>query len=206
VRAQYGEGIEKDGSLPAYRSEPLVNPNSETETYVALKIAIDNWRWAGVPFYLRTGKRMRERCTQVVIQFSNPPLTLFRSSGASLPQPNRLVISIQPIENISLEFEAKVPGPAIETRHVNMHFDYRDYFGIENRTGYETLLYDAMAGDSSLFKRADLIEAGWAIVQPILDAWSAGRGGKLHMYPAGSNGPAAADDLLGRDGRHWREI
>jgi len=206
VRGQYSEGTDGHVALPAYRSERLVNSSSITETHVALKIAVDNWRWAGVPFYLRTSKRMRKRCTEVVIQFRNPPLTLFRSNGAALPQPNRLVITIQPAEGISLEFEAKVPGPAIETRHVDMHFDYRDYFGFENSTGYETLLYDAMVGDSSLDKRADMIEAGWAIVQAILDAWAAGRGGELYKYSAGTNGPAAAEQLLARDDRHWREI
>jgi glucose-6-phosphate 1-dehydrogenase len=206
VRGQYSQGMEKQWALAAYRSETLVNPSSETETYIALKLAIDNWRWAGVPFYLRTGKRMHRRCTKVVIQFCNPPLAMFRSNQASLPQPDRLVITIQPAESISFEFEAKVPGPAIETRQVKMHFDYRDFFGIEHQTGYETLLYDAMAGDSSLFKRADMIEAGWAIVQPILDAWSAGRGGELYKYPAGTNGPPAADQLLAPDGRHWGEI
>jgi glucose-6-phosphate 1-dehydrogenase len=177
-----------------------------TETYIALKLAVDNWRWADVPFYLRTGKRMSKRSTEVVIQFRNPPLSLFREHGASLPQPNRLVLRLQPVESISLEFEAKVPGPDIETRYVDMHFDYRDYFGVESRTGYETLLYDAMIGDSSLFKRADMIEQGWAIVQPMLDEWSAGRGGELYKYPAGSNGPSAADQLLARDGREWRGI
>jgi glucose-6-phosphate 1-dehydrogenase len=130
----------------------------------------------------------------------------FRSNQASLPQPDRLVTTIQPADSTSFEFEAKVPGPAIETCQVKMHFDYRDYFGIEHQTGYETLLYDAMVGDSSLFKREDMIEAGWAIVQPILEAWSAGRGGELYKYPAGTNVPSAADQLLARDGRHWGEI
>jgi glucose-6-phosphate 1-dehydrogenase len=205
VRAQYAAGIEEDQPVPGYRSEPYVDPNSQTETFVALKIAVDNWRWAGVPFYLRTGKRMRSRNTEVVVQFRNPPLTLFRS-GASIPQPNRLVIGIQPTENISIEFEAKVPGPRLETTPVGMRFDYRDQFQVENRTGYETLLYDAMIGDSSLFKRADMIEGGWAIVQPVLNAWAAGHGGKLYEYAAGTDGPAAADEMLERDGRRWRNV
>jgi glucose-6-phosphate 1-dehydrogenase len=178
-----------------------VNPDSQTETYAALKLAVDNWRWAAVPFFLRTGKRLRKRNTEIVIQFRNPPLALFRRSSASLPHPNRLVIAIQPQESISLEFEAKVPGPVIETRGVDMQFEYRDYFGVENRTGYETLLYDAMIGDSSLFKRADMIEAGWALIQPVLDAW----GGELYHYAAGSDGPAAADTLIGTH-RHWRSL
>lgn len=175
-----------------------------TETYVALKMAVDNWRWAGVPFYLRTGKRLRNRNTQIVVQFRNAPLVLFRRSGASAPTPNSLVLGIQPQEKICLEFEGKVPGPVIETTTVDMDFDYRNYFGVGNRTGYETLLYDAIIGDSTLFKRADMIEAGWATIQPILDAWSAGRGGELNPYPAGLEGPLAADEMIKRDGRAWR--
>jgi glucose-6-phosphate 1-dehydrogenase len=206
VRGQYTRGSIGEISVAGYREEPFVDPNSRTETFVALKIAVDNWRWAGVPFYLRTGKRLRRRYTEIAIQFRNPPLALFRRSGASLPQPNQLIIAIQPQESICLEFEGKVPGPIIETRAVDMTFDYRDYFGVANRTGYETLLYDAMIGDSSLFKRADMIEGGWAIIQPILDSWAAGRGGELHEYPAGSDGPVAADELMQRDRRRWRPL
>jgi glucose-6-phosphate 1-dehydrogenase len=206
VRGQYTRGSVEDISVAAYREEAFVEPDSKTETYVALKVAIDNWRWAGVPFYMRTGKRLRRRNTELVIQFRNPPFALFRRSGAPTPRPNRLVIGIQPKEHICLEFEAKVPGPVIDTRVVDMHFDYRYYFGVENRTGYETLLYDAMIGDSSLFKRADMVEAGWAVVQPILDAWAAGRGGDLHEYPAGTDGPVAAEEIMRRDGRHWRPL
>ncbi len=204
VRGQYGRGTVEGQSVAAYREEPFVNSESQTETYVALKVAVDNWRWAGVPFYMRTGKRLRRRNTELVIQFRNPPLALFRRSGASLPEPNVLAIGIQPQEHVCLELEAKVPGPVIETSAVDLHFDYREYFGVENRTGYETLLYDAMIGDPSLFKRADMIEAGWAIVQPILDAWAAGRGGELHEYAAGSDGPLAADKIMHLDGRRWR--
>jgi glucose-6-phosphate 1-dehydrogenase len=205
VRGQYTAGAEDGKPVPGYRSEPFVDPQSQTGTFVALKIAVDNWRWAGVPFYLRTGKRMSRRKTEVVVQFRKPPLTVFRS-GPSIPEPNRLVIGIQPEENISIEFEAKVPGPRLETSPVGMRFDYRDRFHIEHRTGYETLLYDAMIGDSSLFKRADMIEGGWAIVQPILDAWAAGHGGELYEYAAGTDGPAAANEMLERDGRHWRKL
>jgi glucose-6-phosphate 1-dehydrogenase len=194
------------GQYAGYRGEQYVNPHSRTETFVALKFSVDNWRWAGVPFYLRTGKRLRARDSHIVIQFRNAPLALFRRSGASLPQPNSLVIGIQPQENILLEFEAKVPGPSIETTTVDMHFDYRHYFGAQNRTGYETLLYDAIIGDPSLFKRADMIEAGWAVVQPILDAWAAGRGGILYEYQPGSDGPEAARELIRRDGRNWRAL
>ena len=205
VRGQYAAGVDGDHPVPGYRNEPYVDPKSQTETFVALKIAVDNWRWAGVPFYLRTGKRMSRRNTEVVVRFRNPPLTLFRS-GASMPQPNRLVIGIQPTENISIEFEAKVPGPNLVTSPVSMHFDYRDHFQVENRTGYETLLYDAMIGDSSLFKRADMIEGGWAIVQPILNAWAAGHGGELYQYAAGTDGPAAAEEMLESEGRRWRKV
>jgi glucose-6-phosphate 1-dehydrogenase len=205
VRGQYTAGTEDGKPVPGYRSEPYVDPQSQTGTFIGLKIAVDNWRWAGVPFYLRTGKRMSKRSTQVVVQFRKPPLTVFRS-GSSMPQPNRLVIGIQPQEYISIEFEAKVPGPRLETCPVGMHFDYRDRFHIEKQTGYETLLYDAMIGDSSLFKRADMIEGGWAIVQPILDAWAAGHGGELFEYAAGTDGPAAANQMLERDGRHWRNL
>ncbi len=206
VRGQYANGKIAGQAVTGYREEKYVDPQSKTETYVALKFMVDTWRWAGVPFYLRTGKRMSKRYTEIAIRFRNPPLTLFRRSGATLPQPNHLVIAVQPQEHILLEFEGKVPGPVLETRKVNMTFDYRDYFGVANRTGYETLLYDAMIGDASLFKRADMIEAGWAMVQPILDAWAENRGGELNLYPAGSEGPEAAENLLHHDHRSWRPL
>ncbi|MBV9504106.1 MAG: glucose-6-phosphate dehydrogenase, partial [Acidobacteriia bacterium] len=204
VRGQYTGGTVGTEPVIGYREEPFVDPHSKTETYVALKLAVDNWRWAGVPIYLRTGKRMRKRYTEIVIQFRNPPLTLFRRSGASMPSANRLVIAIQPQERISLEFESKIPGPIVEAETVNMNFDYRDYFEVEPRTGYETLLYDAMIGDRSLFKRADMIEAGWSIIQPVLDAWGEDHGGPLYEYPAGSDGPEAADQLIHHQHRAWR--
>jgi glucose-6-phosphate 1-dehydrogenase len=204
VRGQYAAGTFGGETAPAYLDEPRVDPSSRNETYIAMKLAVDNWRWAGVPFYLRTGKRMKKRHTQIVIQFLNPPLSLFRS-GRSMPQPNRLVIGIQPDETITLEFEGKIPGPRVETRSVDMHYNYRDYFDVEKRTGYETLLFDAMIGDSSLFKTAEIIEGGWSIVQPIVDAWAAGRGGPLYPYAAGTDGPDAAATMLERDGRRWRQ-
>ena len=206
IRGQYTEGTVGESVVAGYLEEPFVAAKSQTETFVALKIAVDNWRWAGVPFYLRTGKRLRTRNTHIMVQFRNAPLALFRRSGASSPRPNSLVLDIQPQEHICLEFEGKVPGPIIETSTVDMEFDYRDYFGVENRTGYETLLYDAMIGDSSLFKRADMIEAGWAAIQPILNAWAAGRGGELHPYAAGSEGPVAAHDMVRRNGHTWRAL
>lgn len=179
--------------------------DSPTETYTALKVAVDNWRWAGVPIYLRTGKRLAARSTEVTIQFRKAPLSLFRSASVMLPRANRLVMHIQPEESIVLEFAAKVPGPAVSVAPVAMRFCYRDYFGRESRTGYEKLLYDAMIGDASLFKRGDMIEAGWGIVEPVLKAWEQGAG-RLESYPAGSDGPEAAHDLLRRDGREWRPL
>ena len=204
VRGQYTEGMVSETMVAGYREEPFVDPNSQTETYVALKMAVDNWRWAGVPFFMRTGKRLHKRNTQVVVQFRNAPLSLFRRTGALPPRPNSLVLGIQPDENICLEFEGKVPGPVLETTTVRMDFDYGRHFRVEHRTGYETLLYDAMLGDRSLFKRADMIEAGWSVIQPILDAWAAGRGGELDRYGAGSEGPQAAEDMIHTGGRAWR--
>jgi glucose-6-phosphate 1-dehydrogenase len=201
VRAQYEAG----GSVAGYRQEPRVAPDSTTETYVAMKLAVDNWRWAGVPFYIRTGKRLAARATEVVIQFRKAPLTLFKTASVTLPSANRLHIHIQPEENISLEFAVKVPGPAVTVRPVEMRFCYRDYFGRENRTGYETLLYDAMIGDASLFKRGDMMEAGWSVVEPVLKAWENPLS-PLSFYPAGSGGPEAAAELLRRDGYEWMPL
>ena len=205
VRGQYDAGVLGETPVPAYRAEPRVSPSSTTETYVAFRIAVDNWRWAGVPFYLRTGKRLTKKKSEVVIQFKQPPLALFREASMAPPEPNHLVISIQPEEMIKLRFAAKVPGPQLTTSPVDMRFNYEDYFGLEEQTGYETLLYDAMTGDRSLFKRADMIEAGWAVVEPILAAWAHGECG-LGTYPAGTDGPAEADQLLAREGRRWRPL
>ena len=205
VRGQYGTGSLDGSAVPGYRQEARVAPDSRTETYVAMKLAVDNWRWAGVPFYLRTGKRLSARGTEVAIQFRKAPLTLFRTASVTLPQANRLVIHIQPEESISLEFAAKAPGPEVTVSPVAMRFCYRDFFGFKNRTGYETLLYDAMVGDVSLFKRGDMIEAGWSIIDPVLKAWEQGTG-ELHPYPAGTDGPDAAQELLRRDGHEWRPL
>ena len=205
VKAQYGAGEMEGRPLPGYRGEPFVAPDSETDTYVAVKVAVDNWRWAGVPFYLRTGKRLKARSTTATIVFRKAPLSLFRGSSVTLPDSNRIVINIQPQESIVQEFAAKVPGPEITAAQVAMRFSYHDYFGLTPRTGYETLLYDAMIGDASLFKRGDVIEAGWGIVQPVLDAWGRGMC-PLHFYAAGSQGPVEAGELLRRDGREWRPI
>jgi glucose-6-phosphate 1-dehydrogenase len=206
VRGQYGEGTIDGKRVPAYRAEPNVPPASNTPTYVAMAVHIDNWRWAGVPFYLRTGKRLAKRLTQIVIRFRRPPFVLFRNTSVNSIAPNELVISIQPNEGISLSFEAKIPGPVVRLGAVNMNFQYTDYFGTTPSTGYETLLYDCMMGDSTLFQRADMVEAGWAAVQPILDVWSALPARDFPNYAAGGWGPEQATELLRRDGREWRNL
>jgi glucose-6-phosphate 1-dehydrogenase len=206
VRGQYGEG-EIDGQrVVEYRSEPSVAPDSNTETFVALKLQIDNWRWAGVPFYLRTGKRLAKRRTEIVIQFRRTPFVLFRNTTVKNLETNRLVLHIQPDEGISLSFGAKVPGSIMKLGLVNMDFDYCSYFGAEHSTGYERLLRDCMTGDATLFQRADMVEAGWSVIQPILDVWHALPARGFPNYAAGSWGPKEAEDLLQRDGRAWREI
>jgi glucose-6-phosphate 1-dehydrogenase len=204
VRGQYGAGQIAGGPAPAYRTEPKVAPDSQTESYVGLKVLVDNWRWAEVPFYLRTGKRLPARATEIAIQFTRAPLALFRETPVECMQPNRLVLRIQPREGISLQFEAKVPGPRVQLGTVKMDFCYADYFGQSPTTGYETLLYDCMVGDATLFHRADIVEAGWAIVAPVLNAWQAGSA-PLSEYAAGSWGPADADALLIRDDRAWHD-
>jgi glucose-6-phosphate 1-dehydrogenase len=181
--------------------------DSRTETFVALKLTIDSWRWAGVPFYLRTGKSLTARKTEIAVQFKRAPVALFRDAGVDHMRANVLSLCIQPCETASLRFSAKVPGPSMRIEPVEMTFDYRDHFNDAPHTGYETLIYDCMNGDATLFRRADEIEAGWRVVQPLLDAWSAGgAGSELHAYAAGSSGPPDADALLARDGRQWRPI
>jgi glucose-6-phosphate 1-dehydrogenase len=196
VRAQYG----------GYRRAPDVAPDSTTETYVALKLMIDNWRWAGVPIYLRTGKSLARRHTELAIQFKQAPLALFRDTPVERLTPNDLVLHIQPEEGVTLRFSAKVPGPSIRMDGVAMKFNYRERFQAAPSTGYETLLYDCMIGDASLFQRADNIEAGWRVVQPLLDAWAAQRVSALPAYPAGSGGPKESEALLERDHRRWRTL
>jgi glucose-6-phosphate 1-dehydrogenase len=170
-----------------------------------MRLSIDNWRWAGVPFYLRTGKSMAKRKTQIAIQFKQAPLSIFRSAGVQEMIPNWLVLNIQPDEGILWEFGAKVPGPHVELKPVQMRFSYKDFFQVQPSTGYETLIYDAMYGDATLFQRADNIEDGWRVVQPLLDVWKTGKP-PLAMYEAGSAGPKEADELLAQDGRKWRPL
>jgi glucose-6-phosphate 1-dehydrogenase len=206
VRGQYGEGDVEGSHVPAYRAEPKVRPDSATETYVALKMLIDNWRWADVPFYLRTGKRLPRRVTEIAIQFKPAPFVLFRDTPVERLSPNRLVMHIQPDEGITLRFSAKVPGPHVHLGSVSMDFKYSDYFGATPSTGYERLLYDAMEGDATLFQRGDMVETAWSVVDPILEAWKAPPSRDFPNYAAGTWGPEAADELLRRDGRQWREI
>ena len=206
VRGQYGEGFLEGERLPAYRAEPNVPPDSNTETFVALKLRLDNWRWAGVPFYLRTGKRLAKSATEIVIQFRRAPFRLFRNTPVESLQTNELHIHIQPDEAVSLRFGAKVPGPVMSIGPVEMDFNYADYFGSTPSTGYERLIYDCMIGDATLFRRADMVEAAWSAIMPILDVWKALPPRNFPNYPAGSWGPAEADELLVRDGRAWRQI
>jgi glucose-6-phosphate 1-dehydrogenase len=206
VRAQYGDGYIENRAVEAYRKTKDVKPDSTTETYVALKLLIDNWRWAGVPFYLRTGKALRAKQTEVAIKFRQAPVAMFRETPVDRLADNFLVIRIQPDECIGLEFNAKIPGPSVAIGGVGMTFEYGDYFESSAATGYETLIYDCMIGDAILYPRADGIEAGWRVVQPFLDAWHEAGGEGLAAYRAGSEGPAEADALLAKDGRRWRPI
>jgi glucose-6-phosphate 1-dehydrogenase len=206
VRGQYGAGMLKDEAVPGYRHEENVAANSATETFVALKLMIDNWRWADVPFYVRTGKRLGKRVTEIAIQFKKAPFVLFRNTGIERLRTNRLVIHIQPDEGISLRFGAKIPGPIMNMGAVEMDFNYVDYFGSTPSTGYERLLYDCMEGDATLFQRADMVEAGWRVIEPILDIWKALPPRSFPNYTAGSFGPKEANELLARDGREWRKL
>jgi glucose-6-phosphate 1-dehydrogenase len=200
VRGQYSPGKSGDTPLAGYREEPAVKPNSRTETFVAARLLIDNWRWAGVPFYLRTGKRLAKRTTEIVIQFRCAPHIVFREQEV---EPNRLVLNIQPDEGISVSFGAKRPGTDMSIGNVTMNFSYREGFGEGSRSAYATLVNDCLRGDPTLFDRGDTVEAAWALVDPILDVWSAAKSASVPQYAAGSWGPRESDLLLERDGRHW---
>ncbi len=204
VRGQYTAGKLGRKKLPGYREEPRVDPHSQTETYVALKVMIDNWRWVGVPFYLRTGKRMSVRDTEIAICFKPAPYAQFRDTEVEKLKPNYLKIQIQPNEGMWFDLQAKRPGPALAMENVELGFAYKDFFKMQPSTGYETLIYDCLTGDQTLFQRADNIENGWRAVQPFLDAWA--EGGEVQPYAAGEDGPAAADELLARDRRVWHSI
>ena len=203
VRGQYRGGVMGGRRANGYLEESDVSRTSKVETYVALKLLIDNWRWAGVPFYLRTGKSLARRASKVVVQFKRAPFAMFRETSVGEMRSNRLVIHLQPNEGVSLQFGAKIPGPLVRVGGVQMDFNYIDYFDAKPSTGYETLIYDCMLGDATLFQRADSVESAWSVVQPIVDTWSAQPDIPLATYEAGSSGPALADDLLARDGRRW---
>ena len=202
VRGQYGAGKVNGVSVPGYRAEPHVSPTSNTETFVALKLCLDNWRWLSVPFYLRTGKRLKTHTSEIVIQFRPGPSALFGREGKEV-LPNLLRINIQPEEGISLRFNAKIPGQSLHVGQVDMKFRYSDYFGIKPQTGYETILYDCMNGNHTLFNKGGLVETEWAVVQPIIDIWAAVVPHQFPNYAAGSWGPHEADDLLAKDGKKW---
>ena len=206
VRSQYGPGVVLGKPAKAYREEPDVAADSNVETYVAMRLEIDNWRWAGVPFYVRTGKHMTWRTTEIAICFKQAPYAAFQNTPVDALRPNWMVLSIAPDEGISLQFEVKRRGPVVDLSAVKMDFRYDDWFPKAPNVGYETLIHDVMLGDQTLFMRADMVEEGWRIVQRVLDAWATEKG-DLPGYDSGSDGPRAADELLARDGeRAWRPV
>ena len=206
ARGQYSAGTHDGKALAGYRQEPGVAVDSAVETYAALQLEIDNWRWAGVPFYLRTGKHLAQRVTEIAIQFKQAPYGVFRDTPVESLKPNWLVLRIAPDEGVSLQFEVKRRGPAVQLAAVKMAFHYDDWFDHEANVGYETLLYDIMIGDQTLFVRADMAEHGWRIVQPLLDAWAAEKPA-FPNYASGAQGPAQADALIAQDGeRQWRSL
>ena len=204
VRGQYGPGAIAGQPVFGYRSEKDVHPMSLRETYAAWKVQVENWRWAGVPFYLRAGKRMPRRVTEIAIQFRTPPIAFFRKTGMARQEPNTLILRIQPDEGIALKFGAKQPGTSMKIDTVTMNFKYSEFFGTSQPEAYERLLMDALNGDSTLFARRDEVEAAWELVTPVLDAWRDNPPPDHPNYDAGTWGPEAAVALLARDGRRWR--
>ncbi|RKR04376.1 glucose-6-phosphate 1-dehydrogenase [Kushneria sinocarnis] len=207
VRGQYRAGRIKDENVPGYREESGVDENSNTETYAGMKVMVDNWRWAGVPFYLRTGKRMSARDTEITICFKPAPYAQFRNTANTEVEhigSNYLVIQIQPNEGLWFDFQAKRPGPTLDMDTIKMGFAYKDFYDLPATTGYETLIYDCLTGDQMLFQRVDTIENGWRAVQPFLDAWE--EDDSVDGYAAGEDGPESAHELLRRDGREWHKV
>jgi len=200
VRGQYAPGKVAEKPVPGYREEHGVKPDSRTETFVAMRLLVDNWRWAGVPFYLRTGKRLARRSTEIMIQFKRAPHIVFREREV---EPNRLILNIQPDEGVSVSFGAKRPGTEMSIGNVTMNFSYKEGFGGTARSAYATLLNDCLRGDATLFDRGDSVEAAWSLVDPILDVWSAAKTAGVPAYPSGTWGPKESDQLLERDGRQW---
>jgi len=205
VRGQYGPGWVSAMPVIGYRQEGDVDPESETETFIAARLTIDDWRWSGVPFYLRMGKRLPKRATEIAIQFKEVPHQLFKDSATN-PEANLLAMRIQPDEGIMLRFGAKVPGLGIDIRNVTMDFTYGSAFQTDSPDAYETLILDALLGDASLFTRADEVEEAWSIVDPVISAWADAPAPNFPNYGAGTWGPEAAEDLLAREGRRWRRI
>jgi glucose-6-phosphate 1-dehydrogenase len=209
VRGQYGPGAVGSDMVKGYREEERVNPKSQAETYAAVRLEIDNWRWAGVPFYLRAGKRLAKRVTEITIQFRQPPTLLFSEHAygpCSEIQPNIITMRIQPDEGISLRFGAKVPGPQMSVCPVVMDFSYAHAFGASSANGYERLLLDAMLGDATLFAHRDGVEATWGLFTPLLDAWAKKFPQTFPNYEAGSWGPECGEELIGRDGFKWHKL
>jgi len=206
VRGQYDSGMMAGVQVAAYRKEPNVAPDSNVETFVAMRVLIDNWRWAGVPFYLRTGKRLAARSSEIAIRFKRAPYALFRETPVEELDADWLILRIQPDESIRLRFNAKRPGPLMALESVAMEFKYKDWFQQAPAVGYETLIYDCLIGDATLFQRADQVEAAWGVVEPVLNGWADSTPRHFPNYNAGSEGPIAANDLLARDGRSWRQI
>jgi glucose-6-phosphate 1-dehydrogenase len=205
ARGQYGPGLIEGKPVPGYRDEPSVDPNSNTETFASVKFLIDNWRWADVPFYLRSGKRLARKTSEIAVNFRQIPHRIFGDSGDSI-EPNTLVMKIQPEEGVSIRFNAKVPGPRMHIRSVTMDFNYGTGFGVVSAPAYERLIGDAMRGDATLFTRWDAVERAWEAVMPILQRWSTSRVPDFPNYLAGGQGPQSADALLIADGREWRHI
>ncbi len=206
VRAQYAAGWVAGAEVPGYRQEPGVNPQSTTETFVALRMHLDSWRWAGVPFYLRTGKRMPKRTTEIAIQMRRPPLEIFRRVSPTSVAPNLLIVNVQPDEGISVRFEAKLPGTRMQLAPVMMNFRYGTAFGGSVPEAYETLLLDAMLGDATLFARHDFVEKSWELITPVHEHWRSEAAASIPSYEGGEWGPAEADELIARDGRRWRTL
>ena len=203
VRGQYGRGTISGKPAPAYREEPEVSADSATETFAALKLFIDDWRWQGVPFYLRTGKRLNAKVSEVTILFRPAPHQLFPSAAVESWQPNRLVLRIQPEEGIVTRIQVKQPGTRLLLGPVDMQFRYRDAFKTTSPEAYETLLLDVIRGDATLFMRADQVESAWSVITPVLEAWEAAPPTDFPDYPAGSWGPESADLLTAKEGHSW---
>ncbi|HEY2823953.1 MAG TPA: glucose-6-phosphate dehydrogenase, partial [Gemmatimonadales bacterium] len=205
VRGQYAPGEMTGKAVPGYRQEPNVAPDSSTPTYAALRVMVDNWRWQGVPFYLRSGKRMARRASEIAIQFRQPPHLMFPLGPGQKIEPNVLAIRVQPDEGIALRFEVKVPGVEVKMVSVDMDFGYNEAFGEGSHEAYETLLLDCMLGEATLFTRNDEVEAAWTVVDPIISFWNNKKPEHFPNYAAGSWGPAISDEFLGKLGAAWRK-